>query len=114
MEQEIYLNLETRLEWLYENKFSKITSRVVFDINFYCDVYQEDINELTVFHAKKVSLIQKKDDYFCGIQSNHFVIEIVFSEYRLGTYYLITANHKGNRRTVMIEEDTLFDFNSFK
>ena len=103
-EEHIYEDIEQRLLWLYENKFTKIESEIVFEINFYMDVYQEDIDELTVFHAKEVFMIEKDDDYFCGIRADHFVVEVGFSEQRPGKIYLITANHKGNRCVTMIAE----------
>lgn len=56
------------------------------------------------FHTKKVYSIVLEDDYFCGIRANTFVIEYGNSEYAIGNYYVITANHKGLRRTVVIKD----------
>lgn len=104
-EAKIYEDIEQCVAWLYENKFTKIDSEVVFEINFYEDIYQEDIDELMLFHAKKVFMVEKDDEYYCGIRANHFVIEVGYSEMRAGLIYLVTANHKGNRCVTMIAED---------
>lgn len=104
-ENQIYEDIEQRLLWLYKNKFTRIESEIVFEINFYMNIYQEDIDELTVFHAKEVFMIEKDDEYFCGIRADHFVVEIGFSERRPGKIYLITANHKGHRCVTMIAEN---------
>lgn len=50
-------------------------------------------------------MVEKDDDYYCGIRANHFVVEVGYSETRTGLVYLATANHKGIRCVTMIAED---------
>ncbi|MCD5088300.1 hypothetical protein E3O52_05275 [Enterococcus faecium] len=51
-------------------------------------------------------MVEKDDDYYCGIRANHFVVEVDYSEIRAELIYLVTANHKGNRCVTMIAKDT--------
>lgn len=58
------------------------------------------------YHANKVYSLKLDDDYFCGVRANTFVVEYGYSERVRGEYYVITANHKGLRRTVVIKGES--------
>lgn len=66
------------------------------------------------FHLDKVFLVERNDDYFCGIRASHFTVEIGWTEIdplrktqedRAHIYCIVTANHKGTRRSMMFNLD---------
>ncbi|MBL1228287.1 hypothetical protein IW492_03445 [Enterococcus sp. BWB1-3] len=96
-------NFSTRLSGLYEGKFDHIKSNIIFDSVQLEELTPANIEDLNAFHMEKIELIEKNDDYFCGIRADHFAVEIGMSEHHSGVVYLISANHKGIRVMTMIE-----------
>lgn len=96
-------DIETRLEWLYTKKFRNICSTIVIDAESIRHLSEEQFFKLDCFHMINSYVIEKEDDYFCGLRADHFIVEEGFSEDVENVVYLITANHKGNRVMTMIE-----------
>lgn len=71
----------------------------------------ETCEPLECFHMKEVYLVERDDDYFCGIRADHFCVEIGTTEedplgnVRDHTYCVVTANHKGQRMWCMFNLD---------
>lgn len=63
--------------------------------------YQDILN---AFHMTELYLVERNDDYFCGIRANHFCVEVGFSELNNDNeqQILISANHKGIRMVTML------------
>lgn len=98
------LELENRLNALYDKKNGGMRSTVVIDSISIEELTNEHIDELNQFHATEVAMIEKEDSYFCGLRANHFVVEVGWSESREENVivYLITCNHKGLRAMTMM------------
>lgn len=66
------------------------------------------------FHPKEVLMIEKDDEWFCGLRANHFVVMSGWSE-QYGDDFTVTivmANHKGDMGytvIVSIKEGILID-----
>lgn len=94
------MNIKT-LEKILENKLKA---------NGYTRVsVGEECEALDLFHAEDVYLVTREDDYFCGLRADHFVVELGWTEADLPDdelyqhYCVVTANHKGNRQSVMFK-----------
>lgn len=57
---------------------------------------------LNAFHMNELYLVERDDEYFCGIRANHFCVEVGYSENDNEKQILISANHKGVRRVTML------------
>lgn len=90
--------IKDMIEIFYNNK-----DNIIFDSKYISDLTPDNLDELNNFHAEEVFMINKDDDYFCGIRANHFCIEYGFSELHRNSYLLIiTANHKGMRKITVL------------
>lgn len=98
-----FIVMATRLKGLYEGKFKNVVSNTLIDSKNLNDLNNQDIEVLNAFHAQKVEIIERNDDYLCGIRADHFVVETGYSELSDGVIYLISANHKGIRLVTMLE-----------
>lgn len=76
---------------------------IIIGSKYLSDLTDNDIEELNNFHMQNVFMIDKNDDYLCGIRADHFCIEYGLSELHKNNYIiLITANHKGARKISML------------
>ena len=79
------------------------TNNALFYGKLLTDLTKDEMDILSSFHAVDVDMIVLKDDSFCGIRADHFVIEFGWSECHEGDLILITANHKGSRALTLID-----------
>lgn len=78
-------------------------NNIIFKSKTIENLSSSDIDELNNFHMNELFIIEKDDEYFCGIRANHFCIECGISEnYNDRIIVLITANHKAFRTMTML------------
>lgn len=70
------LELENRLNALYDKKNEGMRSTVVIDSISIEELTNEQIKELNQFHTTDVDMIEKDDNYLCGLRANHFIVEV--------------------------------------
>lgn len=98
-----FLSIEKRLTALVSGGFKFAKGKVTIKPKSLSELTTADISELDAFHSEKVYMIEKPDDYFCGMRANHFVVEEGVSEFNESVNYLVSANHKGIRMLTLIE-----------
>lgn len=98
----INVNVEKYLELLYKTDgFAVIDGQFTDRFN---EIPQATFAILNTFHASNVFMIERDDDYFCGIRADHFVVEVGVSEMldEDTTVYVVSANHKGLRSVTVV------------
>ena len=97
-----FMKIDSRVEGIFSKSFKHIKCSVIVEPSVIEDLSSNEISELDAFHATNVYMVERNDDYYCGIRADHFVVEEGWSEFNEGLNYLVTANHKGIRRMTLV------------